>query len=284
MGPSHPRVHPPVDPLAAPRRAAPLAARAWRLSWPLPAAAAWTAGWTIWMLGQGAGVSAGAAFIVAMLVSGGVAWHCTRGSLRRAIAMLGFPLSAVALGAAAAPPWAWLALLLPLLAAYPLRAWRDAPFFPSPADALYGIATLVPAPPRRVLDVGCGLGHGLKALHLAWPDAQLHGIEWSLPLTWLARLSCRGIGAHVRHGDMWGASWRDFDLVYLFQRPESMARAFDKAAAEMSFGGWLLSLEFEVPGPAARACLRGALQQGRRRALWVYRLPPADSTARRSGR
>ncbi len=257
------------------------------LPWPLPAAAAWATGWGMLALLQWAAVPAQTGFIGAMLMAAGVAWACTRSMLRLSIAALGFPLSAVVLGAASAPPWAWLLLLLPLLAAYPLRTWRDAPFFPSPADALDGIHTVIPLPPQRVLDAGCGLGHGLRALHAAWPRAQLCGLEWSLPLTWLARLRCRDIGAQVQRGDMWAASWATFDLVYLFQRPENMGRAFDKfaqAVAARPQGGWLLSLEFEVPGPQAQRCLQGCLRDRRQRPLWVYRLPGTAGANRSSVR
>jgi hypothetical protein len=67
---------------------------------------------------------------------------------------------------------------------------------------------------------------------------------------------------------MWASSWAGFDLVYLFQRPESMRRAWDKACGEMKAGAWLVSLEFEVPGvvPMRRlTCPDG-------RFLWIYGL------------
>jgi Asp-tRNA(Asn)/Glu-tRNA(Gln) amidotransferase A subunit family amidase len=45
-----------------------------------------------------------------------------------------------------------------LLAAYPLRTWRDAPLFPTPVDALDGLAAQLPlVAGARVLDAGCGL-------------------------------------------------------------------------------------------------------------------------------
>ena len=177
------------------------------------------------------------------------------------------------------PAWAWLALMLPLLLAYPLRAWRDAPFFPTPPDALLGLAQTLP-PPQRVLDVGCGLGHGLLALHRLWPQARLQGIEWSPLLVLAARLRCPW--STVRQGDMWAADWSTHDLVYVFQRPESMGRVWAKACAEMDPGSWLVSLEFAVDGVAPWACLHG---EGRR-ALWIYRPNPSSpgSTGARSGR
>ena len=74
--------------------------------------------------------------------------------------------------------------------------------------------------------------------------------------------------ADVARGDMWAASWGDFELVYLFQRPESMARAWAKAAAEMAPGAWLISLEFAVPGRAPAAQLARVFG----RSVWIYRI------------
>jgi SAM-dependent methyltransferase len=184
------------------------------------------------------------------------------------------------LGAAAAwPAWAWLLMLLPLLLAYPLRAWRDAPFFPTPAGALQGLADLV-GRPARVLDAGCGLGHGLRALRALWPQAELHGVEWSAMLALATRWRCRW--AHVAQGDLWAQDWRQFDLVYAFQRPESMARLWAKAQVELRPGSWLVSLEFAVPGAAPHTCLHTPGQ----RPVWVYRTAQAagPSTAGPSSR
>ena len=79
-------------------------------------------------------------------------------------------------------------------------------------------------------------------------------------------LRCRW--ARVRRGDMWRGSWAAHDLVYLFQRPESMPRALAKAEAEMRPGSWLVSLEFEAAGRRPHAVLR---PRGGR-PVWVYRL------------
>ena len=231
------------------------------------------------MLVGAAGAPGWPGLLAGALTAAVVAWRCP-GRWRRWIAAGGFPLSALALGVGQTlPPWAWLLALLPLLLAYPLRAWRDAPFFPTPADALRGLDAVV-GRPRRVLDAGCGLGQGLHALHRLWPEAELHGVEWSLPLAAATRLRCRW--ARVRPGDMWAGSWAGHDLVYLFQRPESMGRAFDKARRELGPGGWLVSLEFAVPGQAPVACLDGP----GRRPLWIYRPGARDarSTGRQAGR
>ena len=234
------------------------------LRWPLPALLAWSSAWATWALLSWLG--AGPAWALTGGIGAGalLALGCD-GHWRRAIAAAGFPLSAWASGAASAwPAWAWLLLLLPLLLAYPLRAWRDAPFFPTPAGALLGLQAAV-GEPARVLDAGCGLGHGLRALRQLWPRAELQGVEWSPLLAFVAARLCPW--AQVRRGDMWARSWAGADLVYVFQRPESMARVWDKARAELAAGAWLVSLEFAVPGLAPWATLR----QPGQRPLWIYR-------------
>lgn len=237
------------------------------LPWPLPALLAWAAGWAVWAGVLALGAPTWLAGALALVGSAGLALRC-RGAWRRGLAAAGFPLSWVALGAAqAVPPWAWALAALPPLLLYPLRTWRDAPFFPTPASALQGLDAAVGAPaPQRVLDAGCGAGHGLRALASLWPQAALQGVEWSRPLAALARWRCPR--AVVRCGDLWADDWGTQDLVYLFQRPETMPRAAAKASAEMRPGSWLVSLEFAVPGWTAHACL----QPAGGRPVWVYRM------------
>ena len=248
------------------------------LPWPLPALLSWAGAWAAWALAGACAappwLALGAGLLVGSILAAGVV-----GRRRQFIAGAGFPLSALALGAVTPPPWVWLALLVPLWLAYPLRAWRDAPFYPTPRQGLAGLAAML-GTPARVLDAGCGLGHGLAELRQQWPRAELHGMEWSRPLAWLAAWRCRD--ARVRRGDMWAASWAGYDLVYLFQRPESMARAHAKAARELAPQAWLVSLEFAVPDIQPWACLRGP----GRRAVWIYRpaATPACSTTGPRGR
>ena len=244
-----------------------------RLPWPAPALLTWLLAWALWHGALNLGLPSAWAFALAAALGVGIAITVT-GPWRRGLVGLGFPLSALAVGAAL-PAWSWLLAIAPLLLLYPLRAWRDAPFFPTAAGALDGldqVVALVPA--ARLLDAGCGMGHGLAALRRVWPQAQVHGIEWSRPLAWLAAACCPW--AAVARGDMWSSSWQGFDLVYLFQRPESMARAWAKAEDEMAPGAWLVSLEFAVSGRTPLARLRGAS----RHTVWVYRLGVAGLNPR----
>ena len=75
-------------------------------------------------------------------------------------------------------------------------------------------------------------------------------------------------GQRVARGDMWRGSWAAHDLVYLFQRPESMARALAKADAQMRPGSWLVSLEFEAVGRTPH----GRLELPSGRPVWIYRI------------
>ena len=179
-----------------------------------------------------------------------------------------FPLSLLISGSVALPAWAWLLPLLLVAIIYPVNAWRDAPLFPTPSSALIGLAERAPlADGARILDAGCGLGDGLIALRAAYPAASLFGVEWSWPLRGLTALRCPW--ARISQGDMWKIDWSQYDMVYLFQRPETMPRAVEKARAELRSGCWLVSLEFlaEELKPTAQ------LNNVDGKPVWLYRAP-----------
>ena len=248
----------------------PLSARLPQLRWPLPALLAWAAGWIAMLaLARTGALAPALAVAVGLLVAATPALFAAT-FWRRAIVAAGFPVSLLATGVGAVlPAWAWLLPLAALALAYPVTAWRDAPVFPTPRDALAGLDRHVAlAPSASLLDAGCGLGHGLRALRAVWPQARLAGVEWSWPLTLATRLRCPW--ARVARGDMWRASWAAHDLVYLFQRPESMARALAKADAEMRPGSWVVSLEFEAVGRAPHA----RMEMASGRPIWIYRIGP----------
>ncbi len=235
-----------------------------RLPWPLPALIAWSLAWLLFAAlrphaGPAGALLAGCTLGTAASLWGDRWW-------RRVLIALGFPLSLALSGSAALPAWSWLVPLALLLAVYPLNAWRDAPLFPTPRAALAQLPANIPLPDGvRILDAGCGLGAGLRALRAAYPAARLEGIEGSALLRGLCALRCPW--AHVRHGDLWRADWSGYGLVYLFQRPESMPHAAAKARAELAPGAWLVSLEF--PLPDQEPTRRWSAPDGR--PLWAYR-------------
>ena len=241
--------------------------------WPLPALLVWSVVWVFFVVSRVAGMGLVAAWVLATgLGVLGAAW--TGSALRRLMVALGFPLSwwllsggegtRVMLGF---PAWTWLLLLGLLIVLYPPGTWRDAPLYPTPPGAFDGLAARVPLPlAGHVLDAGCGLGDGLLALERAYPEVHLHGMERSWPLRWACAWRVRQ--AHVRQGDIWAHDWSAYDMVYLFQRPESMPRAWSKAQTDLCDGAWLASLEFAVPqiDPSqVWTCPDG-------RTLWLYRM------------
>jgi SAM-dependent methyltransferase len=235
---------------------------AW-MAWPLPALMAWALAWVTYRLVEPNLM----AHVAALAPPAWLAWK-TPGLTRRSLILAGFPLSLMLLDASLWPAWLWLLPAAILLALYPIKAWRDAPVFPTRAEALVHLAErLRLVPGSHVLDAGCGAGHGLLALLGQWPQARVSGIEHSWPLVLLARLRCPR--CTVLRGDMWAHRWGRYDVVYLFQRPESMARAWAKAQAEMKPGAWLISLEFVVPDREPDVCLQAPGE----RAVLAYRLP-----------
>lgn len=238
--------------------------------WPLPALLAWAACWGLFIgLTR---TSAPPTFALVLAAALGVVLALpARTRWRRIFVAAGFPLSLAASGwAGSLPAWAWLLPLALLVLLYPLNTWRDAPMFPTPACALQGLAQVVPLPEgAQVLDAGCGLGDGLQELRREYPLARLSGIEWSWPLRLACAWRCRF--ASVRRGDIWQADWSTQDLVYLFQRPESMPRALEKARRELRSGAWLASLEFEAAGVRPSA----VLHEPGRKPVWLYRAPLA---------
>lgn len=250
------------------------------MAWPLPALLTWAVAWALaWAL-KAAGAPMWAALAVPTGLGALATWlpGVAATGWRRLMVAGGFPLSALVLGQGGLPGWMWLAPMLLLLLAYPVHAWRDAPVFPTPRGALTELPSRAPLParrpdgqPPRVLDAGCGLGDALIALHAAYPHARIEGVEWSWMWRFVAAWRCPW--ARVRQGDMWADNWAGIDLVYLFQRPESMPRALAKAQAEMRPGSWLVSLEFEGRDAQGRAWsphARLSLPQGR--PIWVYRI------------
>ena len=240
------------------------------VAWPLFALLAWAACWAAFAALRAQDASPPAAATLAAVL--GVAFAAFAAtSWRRLLVAAGFPLSFLASGAASTlPGWAWLAPFAALAILYPVGAWRDAPLFPTPRGALRGLAGQLPLPAEgRFLDAGCGLGDALIELHREFPMATLVGIEKSAPIRFACALRCRF--ATVRRADMWSADWSGHDLVYVFQRPESMERVLAKASRELRPGAWLASLEFEIGSRRPTwvfVCADG-------RPLWLYRVPPA---------
>lgn len=208
--------------------------------WPFSALGVWLMAVLPWRY-----LAPGLAAPLSLFVLAVGAW-LHRPAWRRLIVLAGAPL-ALLLQSAAVPAWAWAGLALLLLALYPWRNWADAPLFHTPHDAFAALPAVLPLPDgARLLDAGCGAGAALRAWARAYPKLRLYGVEASWPLWRWARWRCPA--ATLMHGDLWACDWAAYDIVYLFQRPESMQRARDKARREMRAGSFLVSLDFVLPG------------------------------------
>ena len=235
--------------------------------WPLSALIVWGGTWLLyWCLGS-SGISApwavlgaGATGVLLSLVGSTKA--------RRFALACGFPLSLALIETATLPWWIWAVLLALALLLYPVRSWQDAPLFPTPINALLDLPNFASLRSgAALLDAGCGLGDGLRALRRVYPESRFFGIEASWPLGILAAARCPW--ASIRQGDFWSEAWQGYTLVYLFQRPEAMPRAVAKAGAELKPGAWLVSLEFAAEDLVPTAVARAA--QGL--TVWMYQQP-----------
>ena len=201
------------------------------LPWPLPALLTWAFAWTVFALMSAVAAPPIVALACAAVVGAlpAVLSPWPLTRWRRLFIALGFPLSLALSGSAHDVP-AW-AWLLPLTV----------------LALLYPLNAWRDAP--------------------FFPTARIDGIEWSWPLRWACQWRCRFAG--VTRGDLWKTDWSAFQLVYLFQRPESMPRAVEKACRELPSGSWLASLEFEarqLQPDAVHACPDG-------RTVWLYQQP-----------
>lgn len=111
---------------------------------------------------------------------------------------------------------------------------------------------------ERVLDIGAGDGRFLAGVLRRHPVTGV-GWELSLPMVCAARLrllasrlSGRG---QIRWGDARRGNWGEFDLVYGYLMPYSMAGVRDKLVREARPGARFVSYAFPVPGwtPSERA-------------------------------
>jgi SAM-dependent methyltransferase len=71
--------------------------------------------------------------------------------------------------------------------------------------------------PRRILDLGCGIGVASQAIALAWPRAEYHAVDVAAPLLRFAHLLAeeRGVPIHFHQRDAAATRFPDghFDLV-----------------------------------------------------------------------
>ena len=163
---------------------------------------------------------------------------------KKVILSIGFPLSLIFTGFDSTPLF-WICGFSILIFIYPPNLWSNAPIYPTRENTLFGVSNLLPQKIFKILDVGSGLGHGLSEITREFPNSQVFGIERS-PLLWLVS-KLKSQKTNLFLGDMWTFNWNDFDIIYVFQRPEIMGKILEKAKQDLKPGSYLISLEFEIP-------------------------------------
>jgi hypothetical protein len=146
------------------------------------------------------------------------------------------------------------------------------PLYLSSRHSCERLASLLPVEgEQRLLDLGCGLGGVLLALHRLRPNLRLVGREIAPLPAWIARLRLRHIPlADVRRADFWREDLSRFDVVYAFLSPQPMSELWRKVRTEMRPGSLFVSNAFSVNEVKPDLVLPCA--SGRGLPLYVWRL------------
>ena len=106
--------------------------------------------------------------------------------------------------------------------------------------------------PKRILDLGCTVGHNASAWARAFPDAEVHAIDVAAPALRYghARSNMQGVDVHFKQMDASKLSYADqsFDLVFssMFLHEISLStidKVFKEAHRVLNPGGLMLHME-----------------------------------------
>jgi SAM-dependent methyltransferase len=122
------------------------------------------------------------------------------------------------------PAW-FLATFAVLLGVFWTTYRTRVPLYLSSRQTCERLASLLPVKGEvRLLDLGCGLGGVLLALHRLRPNLRLTGREIAPVPAWIARLRLRRVPfADVRRADFWREDLSRYDVVYAFLSPQPMS-------------------------------------------------------------
>ena len=116
--------------------------------------------------------------------------------------------------------------------------------------------------PRRILELGCGIGSHTVALAQAWPEAEVHGLDLSAPLVRFAHAWAEDneVGIHYHQMDASATNFPEghFDLIVsvIFCHETShdiLRRSMAQAYRMLAPGGLLLNID--VPYQPSRTSL-----------------------------
>ena len=165
---------------------------------------------------------------------------------KKILIFLGFPISSLLLQINQNPNTIlWFTLLIILVIIYPPISWRDAPLYPTPKDSLIGLNKVLNLKSDdKILDFGSGAGHGIKAIQSEWANNHIFGVENSSLLFLYTKIKYPQ--SKIIFKDMWDIDLSQFNVLYVFQRPDTMNKIWEKAKKEMPKNSFIISLSFPI--------------------------------------
>ena len=132
-----------------------------------------------------------------------------------------------------------------------VHIWTGVPPFPSLRHEHHGIDTVlahVHEQPKHIVELGCGWGNMLFYLARRYPQAQVHGIEWS-PLPYLVTCirSWWYPNVSVQCWNFFRSDLSNADLVTAYLMRGPMDRLEKKLEAELKDGAHVVTLAFALP-------------------------------------
>ncbi len=170
------------------------------------------------------------------------------------------------------PPWIYLGAFMLCLLVLGNSVSDRVPLYLSSQPVWMAVADLLPDREEfQFVDLGSGLGGGLRRLAPQFPGAGFVGVENS-PLLWVVSrlLLHRYANAQLKLQSIWDYSLDDRDVVYAFLSPAPMQRLWEKAGREMKPGALFISNSFTVPGVAPDEQIE--LDDRRHSVLYVWRM------------
>ncbi len=164
-----------------------------------------------------------------------------------------FPVALYLSMAFTVPAWVYLLCFVLLVLVNWNAAGERVPLYLTNPTTWQAVDELTRQQAGAFLDIGCGMGGILFHLGKKHPERQFVGIE-SAPIPYAfakARQWLSGTAnVDIRYGDFWDTDFSAYATIYAFLSPEPMTRLYEKAKAEMTKGGLLISNSFSVPDQA----------------------------------
>lgn len=181
------------------------------------------------------------------------------------------PTMVVTLSFQLAPGW-YLAGFVGLVLVYWSTFTTQVPWYLSRRHVWRQVHAQLPDKPGlRCIDLGSGLGGGVRYLARMRPNSHFNGIEAAPLPCWIGKLrTVFQANAAVTWGDFWQHNLRAYDVVFAYLSPIPMPELWLKVQQEMRPGTLFISYRFTVPGVVPSAVVE--LSDLGRTQLFLWRL------------